>query len=214
MYVHVLMDACQHHHYVVLVCWGLPWLIPPLVPLVTPLGVNIHSFHMQLRQAAVMNQSGLHVRYNAMMSPVDCMVDTYELVTYMVAAKSVPASLPEMQRHVLCPLSLWQTFGYLTTPFMMESRMRTLPELQIAYPKMTQLSSVRRAYALLLQLCCSSPSHFQQFFDVEAVIPPPHSHALFSPLHASATPVPPGCPPNLPVLIELENINGLLPPLT
>ena len=41
MYVHVLMDACQHHHNMVLWCWGLPWLIPPLV---TPLGVNILSF--------------------------------------------------------------------------------------------------------------------------------------------------------------------------
>ena len=34
-----LQEFPAFNQKVVLVCWGLPWLIPPLV---TPLGVNVH----------------------------------------------------------------------------------------------------------------------------------------------------------------------------
>ena len=63
-----------------------------------------NNFYMQLRQAAIVHDSDLRIRYGPALTPDAYMLYLYELTTYMVAAKAIPAPLPCLQSSVLLPL--------------------------------------------------------------------------------------------------------------
>ena len=159
---------------------------------------------MQLRQAAIVHDSDLRIRYGPALTPDAYMLDLYELTTYRLQLRAIPAPLHCLQSSVLLPL--WQTFGYTSEPFRSEGQLLPLPALQRMYPQQSHNFMVNKAYAILLQICCSPFCDFLVQADV--ISPHPTSHSLLSPLHSSPVPVPSSCPRNLPAMLEVDSIIG------
>ena len=81
------------------------------------------------------------------------MVDLYELTNPCIAAKAISAPLHQLKDHVIRPL--WQAFGYPCYPFLVGSAMLSIKAVTDKYYAQMVSPSVRRAYSLLLQICCS-----------------------------------------------------------
>ena len=163
---------------------------------------------MHLRQAAIIHQSDLHVRYNVEATPHQYLIDLYELLTYMVAAKGIAAPLPELQSHVVYPL--YRAFGYTAVPFMSNDRtsLLTLQQLTNEHARQLRDPTVRKAYAIFLQICCSASCDFEAYLHPDALPHEPQSHSMLSPLHVVHLSAPHPCPRNLPSMLELAHIVG------
>ena len=161
--------------------------------------------HMQLRKASILRQFQLHVRYDRTWDPDLATMDLYELATMSTAAKALSVPLDQLQDHVIRPL--WQAFGYTCTPFLLASNLRSLDMMLDMYPEQLASPSVKRAYSLLLQICCNPTCQFPQLLAAGTVAPAPCQYKITRTSQACpqlALPV--GCPAHLPELIELSHI--------
>ena len=85
---------------------------------------------------------------------------------------------------------------------------RSLQTMVQSFPEQMQHSSVQKAYAILLQLCCSPCCDLPSFMADGCCVPPPLSHNLSSFMHASAHNMPSGHLIDLPALLELDCVLG------
>ena len=106
--------------------------------------------HMLLRQAAIVSMHGMQTRYNNVSHVVFQYKDLFRLCNAVCQVKGVILTVADMQAHILCPL--WSQGVYNTTSLLVNGALKPLHEVQDAshWP-----SSARRAYQLLLHLCCS-----------------------------------------------------------
>ena len=168
------------------------------------------NHHMHLRQAAVLLSFQFHPRFNAVLLPQHAILDLYELITTMVAVKSINAPLHLLQAHVLVPL--WRAFGYTCSPFMQGQALLSMHDITVVHPHQMADSTVKSAYKMFLQICCSPHCNFMDMLASPAdAIHAPHSHHLLTPLASTQTmPAVPHL--DLESLIELDHILHFAPP--
>lgn len=163
---------------------------------------------MLLRKVAIMARHQLYVRYDPSWMPVKSMLDLYELLTYIIAARCLPLPLKRLQAHVVCPL--WRTTGYTVQPFFDGASFLSISDLVNRFPAMKVDVPVHRAYALLLHICCSPSA----VVDLPSLLhdPEPHEPACHQIVDITGTAA--VCPPSLqvlPKLVELSRIQCLCP---
>ena len=155
-----------------------------------------------------MHKYDLHVRFDCNWESSAAIVDLYELASNCMAAKAISTPLHQLQDHVIRPL--WQAFGYTCHPFMVGSAMLSLQAMGDKYPAQMVSLTVRRAYSLLLQICCSPACLLSQLMATAAIAPAPSQYNIMNTARATTQiALPADCPSHLPLLIELSHIQRI-----
>lgn len=174
-------------------------------------GWATHNTHMVMRQAFMIQDSGMSLRHDAAGTPMQYMLGLGDLVNCMVRSKAITVSDQQLQDHVLAPL--WRVGIYDTSSVQtaVPSIYMTLDQLLLRFQELgKQLDlQAQRAYCLFLQICCMDRMDFQHLvgsFDLPH--PPSTTQVLQKEALQPLTPLSARLA-SLPSLIELDCILSL-----